>query len=168
MILPLEIIQEIILYTNFHKTVELFPKIAHYIYTPIEYEPIHKIKKEDIFDWKYEYIPEKYTWNWCSINGYLSILKWLHQNNIKGCTKYTMDFAAENGHLKIVKWLHLNREEGCTTSAMDYAVSNGHIEIVKWLHHNRTEGCTTDAMDQAKSKGHLEIVKYLKENYLVK
>ena len=28
-----------------------------------------------------------------------------------------MDYAARNGYLKIIKWLHENRNEGCTKNA---------------------------------------------------
>ena len=71
-----------------------------------------------------------------------------------------MNSAAENGYLHIVKWLHENGFN-CTTSAMDNAARNGHLHIVKWLHENRTEGYSEWAMDDATRNGHLHIVEYL-------
>jgi len=77
---------------------------------------------------------------------------------------YAIDYADKNGYLEIVKWLHENREEGCTTAAMDLAVENGHLEVVKWLHENRKEGCTIDAMDYAPFDFHVTILSLLYDN----
>ena len=74
---------------------------------------------------------------WAASNGYLDVVKWLHENRTEGCTTHAMDLAADNGQLDVIKWLHENCTEGCTTN--------------EWLHQNRTEGCTTRAMDGAAS-----------------
>ncbi len=42
-----------------------------------------------------------------------------------------------NGYLDVVKWLHENRTEGCTTFAVVHAVVYGHLETVKWLLQNK-------------------------------
>ena len=100
-------------------------------------------------------------------NGYLEVVKWLHENRSEGCTTDAMDLAAFYGNLEIVKWLHENRSEGCTTKAMDRvgsAAGNGHLEVVKWLHENRSEGCTTEAMDSASKYGKLDVVQFLHLN----
>jgi hypothetical protein len=44
-----------------------------------------------------------------------------------------MDYAASNGYLEVVKWLHENRKEGCTAKAFEDATKNGHLEVVAFL-----------------------------------
>ena len=77
---------------------------------------------------------------WAAKNGYLDVVKRLHDNRSEGCTKDAMDGAARNEHLEIVEWLHDNRSEGCTKDAMDEAALKGHREVLKWLHDNRPVG----------------------------
>ena len=101
--------------------------------------------------------------DWAARCGHLDVVKFLH-NNGKKCITNAMNWAAKYGHLDIVKFLHDNREEGCTTRAMDSAAWSGHLDIVIWLHNNRTEGCTTYAMNGATRNGHLDIVEYLHNN----
>ena len=46
------------------------------------------------------------------MNSFLTnILSYLH---FELGDDYAMDYVAENGYLEIVKWLHDNRTEGCT------------------------------------------------------
>jgi len=130
---------------------------------------------------KNQYISKKlynskiHTWKWTARNGYLEIVKWLHENNKPGCTTDVMDLAAMHGHLEVVKWLHENRNEGCTTWAIDLAASMGNLKVVEWLHENRSEGCTAWAIDWEidamggtevikPGNGHLEVVKWLHKN----
>lgn len=40
-----------------------------------------------------------------------------------------MDEAAKNGYLEVVKWLHEHRTEGCTGGAMDMASRHGYLEV---------------------------------------
>lgn len=61
--------------------------------------------------------------------------------------KEAMDDAARNNHLDSVKWMRENEFRGCTTSALDVAAGN-HLEMVQWLHEHRSEGCTTAALDR--------------------
>src|ERR1700728_1967899 len=86
------------------------------------------------------FVKSFHTWSWAAKNGYLGVIKWLHNNKKHGCGPYVMDYAAKNGHLHIIKWLHENRTEGCTRCAMDEAAWFGHLKIVKYLHDNRSEG----------------------------
>ena len=116
--LPIEIIDEIIVRTDF--------------LTAIRLKNDYAIKKL--------YKPYTHTWNWAAGHGHLDVVKFLHENRTEGCTTWAMNSAAEDGHLEIVKFLHENRTEGCTENATDFAEMNGHLEIVKWLHENRTEG----------------------------
>ena len=99
-------------------------------------------------------------WNSAAEQGKLDLIKQLHENNIKECTKSVMDIAAQHGHLEVVKWLHLNRTEGCTTDAIDHAAENGHLEVVKFLSENRNEGFNW-ALAFAVKKGYSDIEKYL-------
>lgn len=96
--------------------------------------------------------------------GQLEILKFLHENELGGCTTEAMDYAAAGGHVEIVKFLHENRQEGCTTEAMDGAAQYGFLDVIKFLHENRKEGCTTSAMDFAIQNGHVDVFKFLKSN----
>ena len=93
--LPIELVEEIVLFTGFVKVVEIFPKIAHYVYR------------------------KKYNLKWAVINGDLEIVKWLYHNRKEGCTTDVMIWAVEYGHLEILKWLHTNCTEGCTKWVMD-------------------------------------------------
>ena len=102
--------------------------------------------------------------DYAAYNGYIEVVKWLHENRKEGCTTNAMDYAAIKGNLEVIKWLHYNRKEGCTKCAMDWAASNGHLEVVKWLHENRKEGYTTNAMLWTASKGHIKMIKWLREN----
>ena len=47
-----------------------------------------------------------------------------------------MDLAAREGYLDVVKFLHENRNEGCTIEAMDYTAKNRHLDIVEYLQEN--------------------------------
>ncbi|EGG22317.1 hypothetical protein DFA_04435 [Cavenderia fasciculata] len=99
-----------------------------------------------------------------SSNGFIDIVKYLHENGAEGCSTKAIDEAARNGNLEIVKFLHFNRTEGATTNAMDWAAKKGYLEIVQFLHEHRQEGCTKDSMDLAAQKGFIHIVKYLHFN----
>jgi hypothetical protein len=111
---PLEIIDLIILHTDFETSIRL----------------------NNEYTSKKLYNPDKNTWYWAAKNCHLDIVEWLHFNRKEGCSKYAMDLAAENGHFEIVKWLHENRKEGCTYDtydAMEYAAFYGHLEVVEYL-----------------------------------
>jgi hypothetical protein len=125
MLLPTEIIDEIILRTDFQTAILLNNEYA--------------IKKL--------YVPKKHTFDFAASEGHLEILKWLHKNTVQknkknirnprekteGCSTDAMDAAASEGHLDVVKWLHENRTEGCTKYAMDEAARNGHLDVIKWF-----------------------------------
>ncbi|EGG22286.1 hypothetical protein DFA_04404 [Cavenderia fasciculata] len=93
-----------------------------------------------------------------SSNGFIDIVKYLHENRTGKCITRGMDQAANN-HLDVVKFLHFNRTEGCSSDALDGAAENGNLEIVKFLIQHRTEGGSKDAMDLAAQNNHIEIVK---------
>lgn len=46
--------------------------------------------------------------------------------------------TAKNGDIEVIKWLHANQIEGCTINAMDRAVYYGHLNVVKFLYAERT------------------------------
>ena len=66
-----------------------------------------------------------------SINGFLDLLKYLHEN---GCplSKYMCSTAAVHGHLKILKYAH---ENGCMWDEITClnAAYHGHLKILKYL-----------------------------------
>jgi hypothetical protein len=163
--IPLEILDKILIINKDITTSSLLNR--HYAVNTIllitrDLVNAVKLNKKDII--KKVYDPEIHNWNKCSSVGDLEIIKWLHKNNIEGCSSVAMDIASDNGHLEVVKWLHFNRTEGCTRDAMDYASENGHLEVVKWLHENRDEGCTQEAIFLASLGGYSEIVNWLYNN----
>lgn len=105
-----------------------------------------------------------YNWSLACHRGLLNVVKWMHTNNVPGCTHAVMDVAAKAGHLDIVRWLHENRSEGCTTNAMTWAAGNGHLDVVQWLHENRKEGCNEYAMEFAANQGHLHVLQWIHAN----
>jgi hypothetical protein len=123
--LPTEIIDEIIIRTDFQTAITLHNEYA--------------IKKL--------YNPKIHHWEWAAKYGHLEVIKWLHVNRTEGCTYWAMNYAAEHGHLEVVKWLRVNRTESCTYWAMHGAAENGHLEVIKWLYENRTEDYTDYEMD---------------------
>lgn len=90
--------------------------------------------------------------------GFLWVL--IHRPGIK-CSENIMDYAAANGYLHIVRWLHEKRDVVCSVWAMNWAAENGHLHVVKWLHENRREGCTVYALIWAAANGHLHVMKFL-------
>jgi hypothetical protein len=100
---------------------------------------------------------------------HLNIVKWLHYNICRGCTKHAMDIAADKGHLDIIIWLHNNRTEGCSSNAIIWASENGHYNVVKWLNVHKP-CCTTEksiimSINVAYSEGHNDIKQYLERQY---
>lgn len=78
------------------------------------------------------------------------MVQWLHKHGAEEME--AMDNGARINHLDLVKWMHDNRVKGCTTQAMDNAVSGNHLEMVRCLHEHRSERCTTAAMNRAAVK----------------
>jgi hypothetical protein len=108
---PLEIIDLIILHTDFETSIRL----------------------NNEYTLKKLYNPDKHSWYWAAYKGHLEVVEWLHKNRKEGCPTWAMEFAARYGHLKVVEFLHKNRKEGCTTRAMNLAAANGHLDIVEYL-----------------------------------
>ncbi|EFA78542.1 hypothetical protein PPL_09194 [Heterostelium album PN500] len=123
----------------------------------------------DIIRFVLEYIPLEHSFSrqamiYSAANGFLEILKLIHQSPNSGSTFKTMDAAAANGHLDIVVWLNENRTEGCSVSAIDGAAGKGHLDVVKWLYFNRSEGFSSTGMDNALANGHTDVLEFLYEN----
>ena len=119
--LPIELIDQIISYTD---NIEL------------------------IYEFGSKYIHSK-LWDLAAKDGNIDIIKYLHKNDIKGCTSYTFDYAVENNNLKIIKYLHKNiNDVECTIRSMLYAQEitykeNGsdsnimdYSEMEEWVHKN--------------------------------
>lgn len=75
-----------------------------------------------------------------------------------------MDVAAANGYLDIVKFLHEHGKEGCTFRAMDGAALCRHFDVVQFLQENRNEGCSEEAIKNAIVSKDEIMVRYLYEN----
>ena len=67
-----------------------------------------------------------------AIKGNLQTIKYLHLIGAK-CTTYAMNWASNNGFLDVVKYLHETVGAKCTTDAIDSASEHGHLEVVKYL-----------------------------------
>ena len=100
-------------------------------------------------------------YDYCCYKNKLDIIKWLHQENITGCTSQTLIVAALNGNLKMIKWLLENKQVNCPTVIMDYTASHGHLKVIKWLYENNHATFTEYTIACAASNGHYKTVKYL-------
>jgi len=80
-------------------------------------------------------------------------------------SEFCWEFAAKYGQLEFIKYLHENQIEGCTICTMKWATLNGRINIVKFLCENRTEGCTANAIDWARDRGYFSIAEYIRDCY---
>lgn len=98
---------------------------------------------KDISTWEYLYknnadiIANNQTVKYASANGYLEVVKYLHENgaDITAFGNYAVRSASKNGHLEVVKYLH---ENGADTAAfgsyvMKLALKNNNIEVVEYL-----------------------------------
>lgn len=96
-------------------------------------------------------------------NGHFKIIKFLFEENLIDFKDFrdAWSGAAEGGHLHIIKYLHTNNIAGCTTRAMDIAAIKGRLDVVQFLYYNRTEGCTKDAIDLAAYYWKIDVVKFL-------
>jgi len=86
-----------------------------------------------------EWFTRDTTTYWAIRHGYLSLLKWLKDNNMCFLKEQMMcSEAALSGHLEVLKWL---RENGCPWNRLIYrwASNVGHFHIVKWLRENGCE-----------------------------
>ena len=99
--------------------------------------------------------------NQAAANGYLEVVRFLHEHRREGCTTLAMDDAATNGHLEVVQFLHENRTEGCTQQALNWAIGHGHLNVVRFLIEHRTEGASNRSLDHAAGSGHLKVLQYL-------
>jgi hypothetical protein len=108
---PLEIIDLIILHTDFETSITL----------------------NNEYTSKKLYNPDKNTWNLAADNGNLEVVKFLHRNRKEGYTFMEMNLAARNGHLDMVKWFYINRKEKSIYWAMDLAAGKGQLEIVEYF-----------------------------------
>ena len=113
-------------------------EILDYIFSLTDFVTCVKYKEylSDIIIRK-KYDKKINTWGWAVMNGYLDVVKYLHENRTEGCTYWAMNYAARGGHLEVVKWLHKNIPYiGCTTDSMNMATKNGYLDVIKWLHEN--------------------------------
>ncbi|OQS07222.1 folylpolyglutamate synthase-like, partial [Thraustotheca clavata] len=113
----------------------------------------------------YGYTNSTTAWNLAANDGYLEVIKLLHEFDAPHCTSNAMDFAATEGHLNVVQFLHTFRTEGATVDAIDGAAGNGHLEIVNFLIEHRLEGWSHCAMDDAAFNGHAHIIIYFLQHY---
>ncbi|KAK1931446.1 putative ankyrin repeat protein L63 [Phytophthora citrophthora] len=72
-----------------------------------------------------------------------------------------MTYAGSNGYLEVVRWLHENRSEGCSEEAFKFAAREGSLEIVKWLDANGFKSNLCDAVEIATTWGQLHVIKWL-------
>lgn len=124
MLLPIEIVEEIILYLDL-PLVKLI-----YLSTRLAKEKYKSLKHLN---------PKTNYVNAAARRGQLDMIKWFHNNDNECFNEYSMNYAAGNGHFNVVKWLHENRTERCFGIALTLAAENGHFEVVKFLYENRKE-----------------------------
>ena len=107
------------------------------------------------------YSDEEILMNYSAEKGYIKILQWAINKNMK-LTVNVCCYAAREGHLEVLKWLRSNRcpwnENVCCSAA-----EGGHIEILKWAREN---GCPWNEVvcSRAAWEGHIEIIKWARFN----
>eukprot|EP00842_Homolaphlyctis_polyrhiza_P000533 jgi/Hompol1/1480/HPOL_005602-RA len=90
-------------------------------------------------------------------HGHLELLRdWVQRGIGTKGSRYLMDDAAEGGHLTVLQWLHDNNIGRCSPNASRMASSNGHIHILKWMLVHRREALTPTSMVNAAVNGHVE------------
>jgi len=137
MLLPTEIVDMILIYTN---DISLAIKLTN----------IHVIKK--IFNSKI------HTWYWACENNKLDMIKLLHT---KGFSIYK-----KTGNTEILKIFYKIQNYTYNIEnelyPIDIAVKNGHLEVVKYL-HGIGKDCDKGTINLAAKNGHLKVVKYLRD-----
>ncbi|EFA80385.1 hypothetical protein PPL_07219 [Heterostelium album PN500] len=80
------------------------------------------------------------------------------------CTHSAISRAARANNLEMVKWIHENGVKGSPREAIDYACENNNIEMVKRLNENRTEGASFVSIVHSIANNNFEMFQYLLEN----
>lgn len=130
------------------------------------------------------------VWSSATACGNLEIVRWLHQNDVKGHTPEDMEGAVLGCHYDVVEFLHQHRSEGCTPDAMMYAsifwtderlkwfvlkytylsgvamdFGARRVDMLEWLHQNGTGRPSEHALWEAARSGKLESVRWLWANF---
>eukprot|EP01132_Coremiostelium_polycephalum_P005696 gene5696-7087_t len=101
----------------------------------------------------------------CSECNRYKFLKFLHKEGFPASVK-CIESASRNGFIKIVKFLHQNTTLASsitTTTAFDRACKNGYLDVVMYLDRNGYM-YSKKAFKWASRRGHFSIIKYLVEN----
>ncbi|AGO85060.1 Ankyrin repeat domain containing protein [Pandoravirus salinus] len=152
----------------------------------------------DVLDWAWRQYPTilcadhvgTVLWSGAVSKANSDAMRWLHEADVKGCTKAIGDGLARMGDLDALVWLHGCRPDAVGKSAMGAAAAGGHVRVVSWLRDTVGTGdgptavvniaarhghlaliqhmcdaadavLTTAAMDRAAGHGHLEVVQWL-------
>ena len=95
--------------------------------------PIDIWKLIESYNIKYD--PKKHTYEKLADKGCLDGIKWLHCNNIKGCTVRAMDFAAEKG----VEILQLSADEVAQWKKVTDPVVDNYVKDMTQKGHSESE-----------------------------
>ena len=176
--LPIEIIEQILLYCDFEQIAGLSDYVAHKIYNPVihTYEWAVRNGHTDVIKYLYKNNKPRIYDNLKS-DAYLlllavelnrfEIVKWIHENEteIRGSlVPKIADKAAEYCCIDILRYLYKQRLARFTIRAMKNAAINNYLEVIKWLHKNTNADCDKNVMDRAAEHGHIKVVKWLHKN----
>ncbi|OQS01096.1 hypothetical protein ACHHYP_01836 [Achlya hypogyna] len=96
--------------------------------------------------------------NLAALHGHRDIVMHLHQHGSR-VTSSTMDAAAAGGHLSLLRFLHAQQLGSYTTAALASAVAHGHANIARYLLAQGVPAA--DALLSAVRGGHLDCVELL-------
>jgi hypothetical protein len=123
----------------------------------------------------YDFNIDEHIVIWLSLQGYLEVIKYLHDDLELNLDYQTiLNIACEYGYLDIVKYLHHILDSNITDYVRDdyiiltYACSKGYLDIIKYLHENNIVNTdkyytVNSPLKRACNNGHLHIVKYIYE-----
>ncbi|RHY16336.1 hypothetical protein DYB36_006238 [Aphanomyces astaci] len=128
--------------------------------------------REDLVAWFEQIGHSTYTaqaMDRAAANGFVDVVKRLHDTRTEGCTVDAMDYASANGHLTVLQTLYEYYGHRYTSLALDLAAGNGHLEVLVWFDSMTSDARrmiqpTSNAMDWAARNGHLDVIEYLHDH----
>ena len=76
----------------------------------------------------------KYTINWASIYGHISVLEWFRNSGYEFIySKYAINWAYIYGHISVIEWF---RNSGYEFKYSNRVFIIGHISVVEWFNKN--------------------------------
>lgn len=71
--------------------------------------------------------------------GDLEVIKFLHENNINGCTNFVFGCAACRGHIDIAEYILTEYDIVYELGTVSFVSELDHLEMLKWLYENQNK-----------------------------